>query len=184
MKSSQQNVAQRYASALFNLAKESGREEKVFQELRSLDEELSNETDIQNFLISPVVPTAQKLEALKKSLNASSASEETKNFTALLVEKERYSLFSFIVEAYQNIIDDKNGVTRGVVRSASVLDPAERSQLEKTVEKATGKKVILSYTEDEQIIGGLVAQVGSYTFDDSLLSHLNRLKEDINRRAH
>jgi len=75
-------------------------------------------------------------------------------------------------------------VTRGTVKSASVLPPESRSRIEKRVSEVTGKKVILTYTQDATVIGGLIAEVGGYLFDDTLKSHLQRIKDDLNRRDH
>ena len=59
----------------------------------------------------------------------------------------------------------------------------QRQQIEATVEKVLKKKVIMTYKVDPSVIGGLVAQAGSYTFDDSLNSHLQRLNDELKRRA-
>jgi F-type H+-transporting ATPase subunit delta len=68
-----------------------------------------------------------------------------------------------------------------MVRSATVLAPEERQRVEEFVGRATQKHVILTYKEDPTLLGGLVANVGSLTFDDSLSSHLKRINEQINR---
>jgi F-type H+-transporting ATPase subunit delta len=62
------------------------------------------------------------------------------------------------------------------------LAQESRTKIEDIVTKVTRKKVILSFVEDAKLIGGTVAQVGGWTFDDSLESHLRRLNEDLNRR--
>ena len=70
------------------------------------------------------------------------------------------------------------------MRSATVLAPEERKQIETLVSRATKKQVILSYKEDPSLVGGLVAEVGSFTFDDSLISHLKRINEQLTRSVH
>jgi F-type H+-transporting ATPase subunit delta len=64
------------------------------------------------------------------------------------------------------------------------LNEDDRRKLEQTIAGVTKKKVILNFTEDKKLMGGLVAQVGGWSFDDSLQSHLTRLTEDLNRRTH
>ena len=98
--------------------------------------------------------------------------------------KGRVELLPEIALAYEARSDEANGVTRGEVRSSTVLTSEERARIESKVSEVTKKKVILTYKEDPEVIGGLIAEVGGYRFDDTLRSHLKRLKDDINRSAH
>lgn len=177
-------VSRRYADSLFQLASESSSQQKVLDEIRGLNEAFAKDSEIQNFFASQVVQASDKAQALKATLESASVSEELKSFLLLLGEKNRLSLFDEIVAAFQDIADKNNGVTRGTVRSSYSLSSEERSEIEGIVKKATNQNVILNYIEDSSVIGGLVAEVGSYTFDDSIQAHLKRLKEELNRSAH
>ena len=177
-------LAARYSKALFEIAKESGQQDKVFAEVRAFSELLDKSPEFKEFLTSPLIRKEDKEASLKAALQNAGLSDDTKNFFLLLARKGRIGLFSQILESFQFQTDESHGVTRGQVKSAAILSPNERDEVEKTVSKVTGKRVILSYKEDPALIGGVVAQVGSYTFDDSLSSHLTRLKEEINRRTH
>ncbi|MCB0392372.1 MAG: ATP synthase F1 subunit delta [Bdellovibrionales bacterium] len=176
-------LASRYAKAIYEIAEVASEQDKVFAELRELDK-VYGEPDIVEYLSSPLIAPDEKLKVVKDSIKDKGLSETTENFVLTLARKGRLNIFSQIVHAYQSKSDEAMGVRRGTVTSASVLPPEERKEIEKTVEKVTGKKVILAYEEDTELIGGLIAKVGSYTFDDTLTSHLRRLQEDIKRRAH
>lgn len=176
-------LASRYASALYDIAQETKSQDLVFSEVRELNK-IFSANDILNYMNSPLVQPFEKRETLKKAFNGNGVSENTQNFVLTLAKKGRLSIFPEIVSAFQSKSDEMNGVKRGEVTSANVLAPEERNELAKTVEKVTGKKVILSYEENPNLIGGLIAKVGSYTFDDTLTSHLRRLQEEIKRRAH
>lgn len=121
---------------------------------------------------------------MAKALKGSGVSAEVEAFLLLLARKNRLPIFPEVLEAYQHFTDEANGVTRGVVRSARVLSQEDRGRIEETVSRYTKKNVILTYKEDEDLLGGLVAEVGSYTFDDSLTAHLKRLNEELKRSAH
>lgn len=176
-------VAARYAKALFELAKEAGEQDRVFSELRQISTLLEREQQITEFLLSPVVKSEEKVISLSKAIAHDSISEVTRNFILLLAKKNRLALFAEITHAFQTHSDAAHGVVRGQVRSATVLAPEQRTQLEGIVGKVTKKQAILSYKEEPTIIGGLIAEVGTYTFDDTLSSHLRRVKEELNRRA-
>lgn len=173
----------RYAKAAFELAKEKKNEERVFSDLRALSELFEKDKDIHGFLTSPLIKPEQKEAVIEKAVANGGLSEEAHQLLILLAKNERLRLFSEVAQAFQNQLDKANGVSRGVVRSATALAPNERQQIEKIVEKAINKKVIMTYKVDPSVIGGLVAQVGSYTFDDSLEAHLRKMNEELKRRT-
>ncbi|MGZ3722732.1 MAG: ATP synthase F1 subunit delta [Bdellovibrionales bacterium] len=174
-------LATRYARALYGLAAEKNEQDAVFEKMRALSEAFSADAQVSQYLFSPVVRPADKVAALEKLVAALTLPESLQKFVLLLAKKNRLGVFKDIVTAYQQIADDAHGVTRGTVRSATVLDPDERKRIETLVGRATKKQVILNYKEDPALLGGLVAEVGSFTFDDSLISHLKRINEQLNR---
>lgn len=176
-------TARRYASALYELAKETKNLERVFSELRVLKQIFENDAGVQEFINSPIVASQQKIEALKGALSGK-ASQEVTNTLLLLAEKNRLPVFTQLVDAFQEISDKDHGVTRGHVRSATPLSQEARQKIEDTVTKVTKKKVILNFSEDPSLLGGMIAQVGGWTFDDSLETHLTRLSEELNRSTH
>lgn len=177
-------VSNRYASALFQLAKDSGKQDQIFNELRALKEMFSKNNEARAILSLPTIKGTDKVKAFVEALKTAPVSEEVKAFCFLLAKKNRLPIFFEVVDAYQSQIDISNGVTRGVVRSTTVLSPEERQRIEKIVSQVTKKQVIMSYKQDTALIGGLIAEVGSYTFDDTLTTHLKRLKEELKRSAH
>jgi F-type H+-transporting ATPase subunit delta len=172
-------VAKRYAKALFALAVDNRSQEKVFGDLRSIAEIFAKDKETHNFLVSPMITPLQKEDVLKKVLNDKGVSKEVVDTLLLLARNERLNVFPELVHAFESEIDSSNGVIRGTVRSASTLAPEERQRIEQTVEKYLNKKVIMTYVVDPAVIGGLVAQVGSYTFDDSIAAHLTRMNEEL-----
>lgn len=176
-------LATRYAKSIFEIARESKTEESVLAQLRALDQALTKESDVLEFLSSPLINVEERERVLQAALKGAGASEHVHQLLVLLVRNGRFGVFNEVVESFQNQLDNANGVVRGSVRSATTLGPAERQQIEATVEKVLNKKVIMTYKVDTSVIGGLVAQVGSYTFDDSLDSHLQRLNDELKRRA-
>jgi len=176
-------VARRYARALYDLSKTAKNQDQVFSEIRTLKQVFSADKTVSEFISSPVVGRDHKLAALKGALTGK-VSQEVTNILMLLAEKNRLEIFSDLVSAFEKISDEDHGVTRGTVRSASPLSPEARKQIEETVTSVTKKKVILNFTEDPSLLGGMIAQVGGWTFDDSLETHLTRMSEDLNRSTH
>lgn len=176
-------LASRYAKALFELAVDNKTQEKVFDDLRQLEQVFTKDSDVHAFLTSPLIKPDERETVLKKALENKGVGKETFELVLLLARKDRLALFGDLVRAYQEESDAANNVCRGVVRSAVALGQTERQRIEETVERVLNKKVIMTYKVDPSVIGGLVAQVGSYTFDDSIASHLRRMNEDLKRRT-
>ena len=174
-------LAARYARALYSLASDKNEQDVVFEKMRAISEVIVQDPQASQYLFSPVVRPSEKVEMLGKFMATLGLPESLSNFLLLLAKKNRLGIFKDVVTSFQTIADEAHGVTRGTVRSATVLDPTERQRIETLVGRATKKQVILNYKEDPSLLGGLVAEVGSLTFDDSLISHLNRINEQLNR---
>ncbi len=177
-------LATRYARALYNLAKEANAQEEIFAQMRVVEDAFDLEKEITEFIHSPVIRPSDKEKAVAALTAKVKLHDVLKNFLLVLARKNRLPIFSDVIGAFQTIADESHGVTRGVVRSATALAPDERKRIEQLVSKATKKQVILTYKEDPSLVGGLVAEVGSFTFDDSLQSHLMRINEQLTRSAH
>ncbi len=176
-------LAHRYAKAIFELAVDNRTQDRVMDELRVLQEAFNKDVETRNFLTNPMVPRAERLAVVEKAFDGKGFSQETADLVKLLVRKDRFGIFDEVVMAYEAAADAANNVCRGTVRSAVPLSAEERQKIESTVENAIKKKVIMTYKVDPSVIGGLVAQVGSFTFDDSISTHLRRLNEELKRRT-
>jgi F-type H+-transporting ATPase subunit delta len=181
-------IAKRYANALFQLGEETKSQDKYYEEIKRAaaifnDATGTNET-LETFIYSPLVKAADKESAVKKALTDGGFSTEVSSLILLLAKKDRLPILTDIVTAYEQKNDERNGITRGTVRSGKELSASERQEIEKSVGAAVGKKVLLNFIEDKSVIAGVVTQVGSLTLDDSLFSHLRRMKESLNRSLH
>ncbi len=177
------NIAKRYSQAIFEISQNKSNTEQVFKELKALKEAFSGE-EINSFFTNPTVGRQDKMDCAQKIVKEFQFSEEVKSFLLMLAENNRLSILENIVEEFQFFNDQAHSVTRGEVTSSHVLTPEEREQIETIVSKKTNKRVILTYKEDPKLIGGLIAKVDGYTFDDTITMHLNRLNEDLKRRVH
>lgn len=176
-------LATRYARALYGLAKEKNEQDLVFEQMRVVEQAFASDKEVQEFLQSPLYRPNDKVKAMEAVVAKISVLDTLKNFLLLLAKKNRLAIFSDVLIAYQTISDEAHGVTRGQVRSATALGPEDRKRIEELVSKATKKQVILTYKEDPSLLGGLVADVGSFTFDDSLISHLKRINEQLTQAS-
>jgi F-type H+-transporting ATPase subunit delta len=77
------------------------------------------------------------------------------------------------------ILDERGGMVAAHVTTARPIPEELKSSLHETLAAATGRKVRLSFSTDESIIGGLVARIGSTIYDGSVQSQLDRLAAEM-----
>ena len=79
------------------------------------------------------------------------------------------------------MLDEKSGIVAGKLVTAVALSDARKVELKDRLEKQTGKKLVLDFGTDAEILGGIVLQIGDSVLDASLRAQLNILKETIKR---
>lgn len=176
-------VSKKYAKALYLQAKQNNSEIKTFEQLRVLATAFNSDASFAEFFNSPLLTSELKFKAISAAVDGRGLTPEILGLFKVLADKDRLGVFADVVESYQESVDADNGITRGYVKSASVLDAESRQKLEANITKSIGKKVILNYSEDSSLIGGLVTEVGGWTFDDSIKSHIKNMNEELKRRA-
>ncbi len=174
-------ISIRYAKALFAVSKESNSHKQTLENLSAIAE-ATNSPEAQVFLRDPQTDSAKKVDALVKTMEKVGTTENVKNFVKLLMERNRSNILEGVVKAYEKLIDEDSGVTKGNVYSAKPLGADVVSSLEAKISSILKKKIVLKFKEDPTVIGGVVAKVGGWTFDDSLDLHLKKLKEDLLNR--
>ncbi|MBK7961393.1 MAG: ATP synthase F1 subunit delta [Bdellovibrionales bacterium] len=173
---SQTELSRRYAKALLSVTKESNNQAIVLSELKAIQEPF-NRAEIQAFFSSPVVTAEIKIESIKTAISSQKLASETSNLMLVLTKNGRLAHLGSIIESYQMLLDQESGVTRGVVRAARPLDLKVQGELESRIATTLMKKIVLTFKEDPSILGGVVADVGGWTFDDSVETHLRRMNE-------
>lgn len=176
-------VAKRYAKALLAVSKQNGTSEKVFAELQTIAKAFNQDLAIKAYFESPLAGPEQKLTVVKAALKDLGISQDMTNAVFVLAEKNRLSALHELVGAYQLLLDEEAGITRGTVRSAQPLSAEAQKEVEARITQVLKKKIILTYQQDPKLLGGVVAQVGGWTFDDSIDTQLKKLNEELNRRA-
>ncbi|PIU00545.1 MAG: ATP synthase F1 subunit delta [Bdellovibrionales bacterium CG10_big_fil_rev_8_21_14_0_10_45_34] len=177
-------VAQRYAKALFESIQGSEVARETLESLRFFSTALESQKTLLDILRAPHISANEKREITEKLLAELKLPTGVANVVLLLVERNRMDLFAEMVGAFQEQMDAANGVVRGRAVSSQEVSAEDRKAVEAKISTVTGKKVILEYQVDKSLIGGLRATVGSYTFDDTLDNQLRTLKETLKRSIH
>jgi F-type H+-transporting ATPase subunit delta len=174
-------VGARYASALFDLAKEAGQIAAVGDDLKSLKTMIAESADLRSLLASPVFDSAAKARALAGLADRARFADLTKKFLGLLAEQRRASSLRDVITAYQALDADYRGVVAAEVTTAVALTPAQTRGLAASLRQALGKDADIEARVDPAILGGLKVRVGSRLYDASLKSKLDSLKFALKR---
>lgn len=176
-----QDAARVYAEALFDVAKERGKLDAIRDELAQFADAVDSNRELQVFLFSPYFSSAEKVEGLKRAV--SGADQELVNFLELLIEKGRTNEVFRIRREFEELWKRENRQLEVTVTSAVELDPAVVARVGEEIERQTGQKVDLASDVDEDILGGIVLQVGNMVLDASIRSRLEKLRKSVAQAA-
>lgn len=174
-------IAQRYARALFELARDAGKVEEIGEQLALLDEVIGAEEDLRTALLSPVLPRKGKAEVVETFLDAAQVDPLVGNFLRVLLEARKLPYLGDMVAAYAAMADQEAGRERGEATTRMPLTQPEVKHLAGVLSKALNKEVLLSARLDASILGGVVVRVGNLVFDGSLRTQLQRMKETLSK---
>jgi len=170
-------AARVYAEALFEAGKDKGSLDAIQSQLAQFADAVDGDRELQVFLFSPYLSSADKQEGLRRAI--SEAEPELMNFLALLVEKHRMPEIFRIRRELDELWKKENRRLDVTVVSAVDLDPAVVSRIGEEVERQTGEEVELSSRVDDNILGGIVLQVGNMILDASIRSRLEKLRKTV-----
>ncbi|MFW5836497.1 MAG: ATP synthase F1 subunit delta [Desulfovibrionaceae bacterium] len=174
-------VARRYARAIFAVGEKAGELDAYGKELGELAEALHEAPQALTFFKSPAFSPAEKKAVLGKLLEQTTIGQTVKNFCFLLADKGRLGFLPEIASDFQAMLDGKQGVMRGQLVTAVPLDDTKEADFVKQLESQTGKKLVLSFAEDKDILGGVVLKIGDKVLDASLRAQLELLRDNIKR---
>jgi F-type H+-transporting ATPase subunit delta len=176
-----EEIARVYAEALFDVAKEQDKLDRIHDELNQFAEAMEEDRDLQVFFFSPYFSTAEKRDGIERAV--SGADEEFVNFLELLAEKHRMPLIFRIQRQFEERWKQENRKIDVTVTSAVELDPDVVKKIGAEIEKQTDRSVELRSTVDDGILGGIVLQVGNMVLDASIRNRLEKLRRSIARAA-
>src|SRR5277367_6412120 len=157
-------VANRYAHALVDIVMAPGsplKPEDALAQLRSVESLL------------------QESAELRAALATIGGSTLIRNFVYVVIDHRRIGVFSDIREAFELQLDERLGFVRAEVSSAAPLPASLSAGLEAELAKLTGKRMRLRFDVDPELLGGVVARIGSTVYDGSIRGELRQLGKKL-----
>lgn len=169
-------IGERYAEALYELAKEGGISEKVEQELLAIKKIIEDEKDLQRILYHPRITNENKKQLLKE-LFEGKISEVTFSFLQLLIERQREQYFADIVDYFINKANLDRNILSAKVSSAVELSDEEKKALKEVLSKISGKEMVTNFLVEPDLIGGIVVRIGDRVIDGSVKTKFSSMRE-------
>jgi F-type H+-transporting ATPase subunit delta len=176
-----QEIAEVYARALFEVAKENDALDRVHDELGEFADALDENRELQVFLFSPYFSSEEKKEGMKRIVT--DADERLVNFLQLLAERHRMPAMFRIRRSFDSMWAEENKLLPVTVTSAVELDESLVQDIGKSIEEQTGRRVELSSKVDPDVLGGLQLRVGNMVLDATVRNRLDQLRKQVARAA-
>jgi F-type H+-transporting ATPase subunit delta len=169
-------VSGRYATALFELARDEKSIDAVKADLDRFAAMLAESDDLKRLVRSPVFAADAQAKALGAVLDKAEISGVAANFLKVLTANRRLFAVSDVIRAFNALVAKFRGEAIADVTVADALSEKNLDALKVALKSVTGKDVTLNVNVDPSIIGGLVLKLGSRMVDSSLRTKLNSIK--------
>lgn len=174
--SSVSGVSGRYATALFELARDQKSIDAVKADLDRFEAMLADSPDLLRLVRSPVFSSDAQSKALSAVLAKAGIGGVAANFLKVLTKNRRLFAVGDVLRAFRALVAKFRGEATAEVTVAEKLSDKNLDALKAALKAASGKDVDLNVKVDPSIIGGLVVKLGSRMVDSSLRTKLNSIK--------
>ena len=174
--SSEAGLPGRYATAIFELAREAGKLDRVAGDLGKLRAMMNDSPDLTRLVRSPVFSRAEQGKAMAAIMQRIGADDLSARFVALVASKRRLFVLPAIIQAFNAMLARLRGETVAQVISAHALDKSQLDAVAAALKQAAGREVQIQASVDNGILGGLIVRMGSRMIDGSLRTKLNNLQ--------
>lgn len=171
-----QTIARRYAIALADVAIDGGEAAAVQEELLSWGKMISSNPLLKEVLANPAVAYDQKRKLLQELIQRTRVRQTTANFLQVLLRNQRLSEINEVNKWFGQILDERSGVIAAEITTARPVSEKSVEALRNKLASISGKKVRLRFVTDEDLIGGMVARIGSTVYDGSIRNQLREME--------
>lgn len=173
-------AATRYARALLDVAtKESLDLERIARELDEFMAFFKQQPALERLMLNPAVPAPRKRAAMEDIVKLSGFTPVVSKTLILLADRDRLALLADLSAVYHELLNERQNVVRADITTAEPLSSDRVAAIEQTLAAVTGKRVTMKTKVDRDLIGGVVARVGSTIYDASVATQLRKIRERL-----
>ena len=169
------SLAGRYASALFDLARDQRQIDAVGRSLDGLNQALLDSKEFAELIASPLVSREEAGKAFAALAPELALDPITTNFLGVLARNGRKNELRSVIRAFRRLAAEHRGETSAEVITARPLNDDQMAALKTQLRSRAGREVTIDAEVDPSILGGIVVKLGSQRIDASIRTKLNRL---------
>ena len=176
-------VARRYAKALVEVVAPPGKplDTTALEQLRGIQAAVGYNADFRKALLSPAVSPSRKRVVIERLLWPIVSNRALRNFLFVVINHRRVAEFPNIVDAFEELLDERMGFVRADVTTAKELDESGQARLESEISSVSGKKAKVKFSTNPALVAGVVARIGSTVYDGSVRGQLDKLRVTLNK---
>lgn len=174
-------VAERYARALFEIARSLNKDEQIEAELENFSHALKADPELERGLTNPYLNLDQKRKMIEGIYGKQKEDYYgvLQDFFAVLFKKNRFNLIHEIAGVFKRIADEAQGQATVEIRSAVPLAPQAESQIVSRLEKMAGSKITVKKAVDPTLIGGIVVRIKNKIIDGSVKHKIRTIQKQL-----
>lgn len=172
-------MARRYAAALTDVVMKRGEAREVQEELSAWELMMRHNADLLEVFRNPTIPYDQKRNVLNALITRVRVRPTTANFLQVLLRNQRLPDLSEINRQFAQELDYRSGVVVAQVTTARPVPSPVQDGLRERLSNLTGRRVRLQFNVDEDLIGGVMARVGSTVYDGSVRTQLQQIRQKM-----
>ncbi len=169
-------LAERYATALIDLADQAKKLDAVAEDLRGIKGLIEESEDLRTMLRSPLYDRDEQRDAMGAILEKAGVDDLTRRFILVVADNRRLFALPRMIDGYLEELARRRGEVTAQVTSARKLDKEQLKTLQQAIDKVVSGKAKVEVKVDPALLGGLVVRVGSRMIDGSIKGKLDRLQ--------
>ena len=148
-------------------------------QLRAVEQMIDGSPELRNALLTPAIQTSRKRAVAGDLLQKLGVSHLIRNFLYVVIDRRRVGILNEMREAFELLLDERLGFVRAEVSSAAPLDQRRSAEIESELSEMTGKRMRLHFAVNPELLGGVVAKIGSRVYDGSVRGQLEQLRRQF-----
>jgi len=153
--------------------------DQTIMKLQILVTSIQEQRPLKNFFMSPSVTVEELIKGVEAISQKLELSEGLKKFLTHLAKKRLVDILEDVLRFYTQMYYEQSNKAKAVVTTVVPVNGAVAERLKASLERITGRKVELEFRQDPDLLGGIMVQVGSTMYDNSLRGQLRLLKEEL-----
>ena len=174
----EQEIAEKYAQALFELVTEENELEDIAAEFAEVIEIAQENEELNQVLNHPKLSYDQKKEIVNKIFKGQ-ISTDLFNFLKLLIDKKRIEFLDEIYEEFKSLVEDQENRLEVKVTAPLELSTTQKNNLKTKLGNILDKDITLELEIEPDLIGGLILKIGDKVIDGSIRNYLQEMKLDL-----